>query len=183
MLTAPSGPMTAISAVGHARLMSARRCLLPMTMYAPPYALRVIYRHFGYGSLRIRVDELCAMANDAPVLLVRSWQVSWHVHQGDNGNVESIAEAHEARCFVGGVYIQYARQVSRLLRHYANGIAGHTCETYDYIGREEPLDFHEIAVIHDSEDDLLHVVGLYRVVGDHIAQRIIRTGRIIKGDD
>src|SRR6266516_3719777 len=42
MLTAPSAPITAISAVGHANETSARRCLEFMTRYAPPYALRVI---------------------------------------------------------------------------------------------------------------------------------------------
>ena len=47
MLTAPSGPITAISAVGHAKLTSVRMCLLDITQYAPPYALRVITVSFG----------------------------------------------------------------------------------------------------------------------------------------
>ena len=47
MLTAPSMPMTAISAVGQARLRSPRMCLLDITSYAPPYALRVITVSFG----------------------------------------------------------------------------------------------------------------------------------------
>src|SRR5665648_948665 len=42
MFTAPPAPITAICAVGHARLTSAPSCLEPITMYAPPYALRVI---------------------------------------------------------------------------------------------------------------------------------------------
>ncbi|OGR16765.1 MAG: hypothetical protein A2559_00185 [Deltaproteobacteria bacterium RIFOXYD2_FULL_66_9] len=42
MFTAPSGPITAISAVGKAKLTSARMCLEAMTSYAPPYALRVM---------------------------------------------------------------------------------------------------------------------------------------------
>ena len=47
MFTAPSGPMTATSAVGHATLKSARMCLEDMTSYAPPYAFRVITVSFG----------------------------------------------------------------------------------------------------------------------------------------
>ena len=47
MLTAPSGPITATSAVGHAKLKSARMCFELMTSYAPPYALRVITVSFG----------------------------------------------------------------------------------------------------------------------------------------
>src|SRR5512147_1827956 len=45
--TAPLGPMTAISAVGHARLRSPRMCLELMTSYAPPYAFRVITVSLG----------------------------------------------------------------------------------------------------------------------------------------
>ena len=36
MLTAPSGPITATSAVGQATLKSARMCFEDMTSYAPP---------------------------------------------------------------------------------------------------------------------------------------------------
>ena len=42
MFAAPWAPITAICAVGHATLMSAPRCLEPITSYAPPNALRVI---------------------------------------------------------------------------------------------------------------------------------------------
>ena len=47
MFTAPSAPMTAISAVGQARLKSAPRCFEHITSYAPPYALRRITVSFG----------------------------------------------------------------------------------------------------------------------------------------
>jgi hypothetical protein len=47
MLTAPSGPITATSAVGHAKLKSARMCFELMTSYAPPYAFLVITVSFG----------------------------------------------------------------------------------------------------------------------------------------
>ena len=39
--------MTAISADGQAKFTSVRMCLLDMTQYAPPYALRVITVTFG----------------------------------------------------------------------------------------------------------------------------------------
>ena len=47
MFTAPSAPITATSAVGHAKLKSARTCFELMTSYAPPYALRVMTVTFG----------------------------------------------------------------------------------------------------------------------------------------
>ena len=91
------------------------------------------------------------------------------------GILKASQKRTKRRCFVGGVYIKDTRQVGRLLRHYANGTASHACETYDYIGGKEPLYFHEIAVIHNSEDDVLHVVGFDWVIGDHLAQYLIRT--------
>lgn len=47
MLHAPSAPMTAISAVGYARLTSAPMLFEFMTMYAPPYAFLVMSVTFG----------------------------------------------------------------------------------------------------------------------------------------
>src|SRR5690606_41408689 len=47
MFTAPCAPITAICAVGQAKLRSAPRGLEPMTSYAPPAALRAITVTFG----------------------------------------------------------------------------------------------------------------------------------------
>jgi hypothetical protein len=47
MLTAPSAPITAISAVGQAKFASVRMCFELMTQYAPPYALRVMTSSLG----------------------------------------------------------------------------------------------------------------------------------------
>lgn len=47
MFTAPWAPITPICALGQARLRSAPSFLEPITMYAPPKALRVITVSFG----------------------------------------------------------------------------------------------------------------------------------------
>ncbi len=47
MLAAPSGPMTAISAVGQANTKSALRWREHIAMYPPPYAFRRISVIFG----------------------------------------------------------------------------------------------------------------------------------------
>src|SRR5215467_5049525 len=47
IVMAASGPKTAISAVGHAKFTSALRFLLPIAMYAPPYALPIMQVTFG----------------------------------------------------------------------------------------------------------------------------------------
>src|SRR4029077_13649659 len=96
MLTAPSGPITAISAAGYDTLKSARMCLLPMTSYAPPYDLRVItvilrhvvvhaavllsrdHRDLRHRRLGERVEQLRAVLDDAAVLLVRAREKARH---------------------------------------------------------------------------------------------------------
>jgi hypothetical protein len=35
------------------------------------------------------------MPDDPLVLLVRAWQEAWHVHKGDDGDVEGVTEADE----------------------------------------------------------------------------------------
>src|SRR6185312_15991076 len=62
--TAPFGPMTAISAVGHATLKSPRMCFELMTSYAPPYALRVMTVSLG------TVASQYANNNLAPCLMM-----------------------------------------------------------------------------------------------------------------
>jgi len=47
MFTAPSGPITAISAVGHARFHVTPDCFDDMTSYAPPYPCGVITVSLG----------------------------------------------------------------------------------------------------------------------------------------
>ena len=74
MFTAPSGPITAISAVGHARLISVRICFDPITQYAPPYALRVITVIFGTVASAIGIEQLRPVADDAAELLLRAGQ-------------------------------------------------------------------------------------------------------------
>src|SRR6266480_4960901 len=71
MLTAPSAPITAISAVGYAKFMSARICLEFITQYAPPYAFRVMTVTFG------TVASANANSSFAPCLMMPPY--SWTV--------------------------------------------------------------------------------------------------------
>src|SRR5439155_1748294 len=64
MFTAPSGPITAIPAVGYAKFASPRMCLEDMTQYAPPYALRVMTVSFG------TVASQYANSSFAPCLMI-----------------------------------------------------------------------------------------------------------------
>ena len=48
------------------------------------------------GCLGEREEDLCTVADDAVVFGVRSGHESRGVNEGDHGDVEGIAEAHEA---------------------------------------------------------------------------------------
>ena len=52
---------------------------------------------FGTVASRKRKQQLGAVADDAAVLLLRAGQKAGHVFEGDQRNVEAVAEADEAR--------------------------------------------------------------------------------------
>ena len=101
MLTAPSAPITAISAVGHANDTSARRCFEFMTTYAPPYALRVMTwtrgtsGNFELDDDRIRFPDgaealytvvknpdsafVVPYFDNGDTMLVRQWRHAWDI--------------------------------------------------------------------------------------------------------
>ena len=108
MLTAPSAPITAISAVGHAKFRSVRMCLELITQYAPPYALRVITSQLGHRGLGEGVEQFRAIANDAAVLLLHAGKKPGHILERDQRNVECVAEAHEARRLYTRIDVEHA---------------------------------------------------------------------------
>lgn len=61
-----------------------------------------------HGGLGEGEQQLGSVADDAAVLLRRARQEARHVHEGDDGNVEGVAEAHEASTFHRGVDVQAA---------------------------------------------------------------------------
>ena len=54
----------------------------------------------GYGGLAVGVEQLRAMPDDAVMFLADARQEARHIHKGDDGNVEAVAEAHETRGLV-----------------------------------------------------------------------------------
>ena len=55
------------------------------------------HRHFRYRRLRVGVHELGTVDDDAAILLRQARQESWNVDEGQDRDVEGVAEAHEAR--------------------------------------------------------------------------------------
>src|SRR6185437_4596953 len=78
---------------------------------------------FGNGCGRVGKQHLCAVTNDAAILLLDAGQKSWCVYQRDQRNVEGVAVAHEGGDFVGGVDVEDAGERVRLVRDHTNTLS------------------------------------------------------------
>src|SRR5579884_661777 len=66
------------------------------------------HRDLGNGGFAIGIEQLRAMPDDAAVFLAHSRKEARHIDEGDDGNVEAVAEAHETRRFIRGIDVQHA---------------------------------------------------------------------------
>ena len=106
------------------------------------------------------------MNDDSAVLLLCAGQEAGNVHEGNDRNVECIAETHEAGGFSGRVDVQYSGQVSGLVGHNADGCASHVGESYYDVAGVVLVDLEELSVVNDGSDDVIHVVRLIGAVGN-----------------
>ena len=97
MLTAPSGPITAISAVGIGEVHVGADVLAAHDDVGAAVGLARDHRDLRHRRLAEGVEQLGAVRDDAAVLLVDARQEARHVDEGDDRQVEGVAEAHEAR--------------------------------------------------------------------------------------
>src|SRR6185295_6287600 len=62
----------------------------------------------------------------------------------------------------------------------ADGAPGDAPKTGDDVFGKGFGDFEELALVHDFQDQLLHVVGLVRIVGDQRVERHVDTADVVK---
>src|ERR1700733_13864439 len=98
------------------------------------------------------------MLDNATVLLRRTREKSRDIFEGDQRNVEAIAESHEAGTFDRSIDIERAGQHARLIGDDAHGAAVEARESYDHIFGVVLLHFEKVSVVHDGMDHVLHVV-------------------------
>jgi hypothetical protein len=122
---------------------------------------------FGVGE-----EQLGAVLDDAAVFLRGARQEAGHVDEGDDRDVEAVAEAHEARGLDRGLDVEAAGQHHRLVGDDADRPAVHAGEADDDVLGEVRLDFEEIALVHDLQDQFLHVVGLVGIVGISVSSEV-----------
>ena len=102
------------------------------------------------------------MADDAAELLLGAGQKAGHVLEGEDGNVEGVAEAHEARALHRGVDVEHAGEERGLVGDDADGAAVHAREADHDVPGPVLVNFEELAIVHHAVDRVLDVVGQVR---------------------
>ncbi len=111
------------------------------------------------------------MADDAAELLCGARKEAGNILEGQNRNVERVAEAHETRALHRRVDIQAAGQIGGLIGDDAHGTPVQPREAHHDVAGEVLMDFEEFAVIDHAMNDIGDVVGL---VGFGRHQRVER---------
>jgi hypothetical protein len=99
------------------------------------------------------------MANDALLLDRRTNDEARHVVQKHERNRERITQPHEPRHLVRGIYVKGAAEHHRVRGHDADGLSTDASKAGDDVARPRTLHREEVAIVNDSSDDLVHVVG------------------------
>src|SRR3546814_4558760 len=82
------------------------------------------FRRLGIGEEQFR-----AMLDDAIIFLRRAGQEAGDVDEGDDRNLERVAETDEARRLLGRIDVEHAREHQRLVRDDADRAALDAPET------------------------------------------------------
>src|SRR5271167_3250398 len=138
-------------------------------------------RELGDGGGRVGEQNFGSVADDAPVFLLDAGQETGNVNEGQQRQVEGIAEAYEARHLVRGVNVEHTRQYARLAGHDAHGSSLHTSKTDHNVGGKAGLDFEEILVVDNALEDAANVVGDFGVCGHHMIELGIRFQWALEG--
>src|SRR5439155_9201530 len=111
-------------------------------------------------------QELGPVPDDAPVLLLRAGEESGHVDEGEERDVEAVAEPHEASGLDRRVDVERAREDLRLVPDDADGSALEAGEAHYDVLRPSFVDLEPRAAVHHAPDYIPHVVRLVRFLRD-----------------
>ena len=113
---------------------------------------------FGTVARGVGEQHLGAVPDDAAALLVDAGQEARHVDEGHQRNVEGVAEADEARALVGGIDVEAAGLLHRVVGDDADDDALR-CGRSRRSGCLAKLgvDLEQFAVVDQAADDRVHV--------------------------
>ena len=118
------------------------------------------------------------------MLLIHTRQETRNIDECDERDVERVAETDEPRRLLRGVDVEYSREVGGLICDDPDRMAGKSAETNDDVAGIERRHLEEGAIVDDQPDQLLHVVGFVRIVGNQSAQLGRHPVRwILRGDE
>ena len=114
------------------------------------------------------------------MLLVNARQEARHIEQNNERDIETVAEAYEARCLVRGVDVERACEVVGLVGHKAYGTSGEATETdYDILGKLR-LYLKEILLVADGFDDVLNVIRHVGISRYHVVEFVTYAMQVIR---
>ena len=121
-------------------------------------------RHARHCSFGVCKEELCAVADNAVVFLLRARHVTRNVDEREDRNVEAVAEANEACGLVAGVHVQRTGEALRLVSDDTHDITFEACKTDNNVLCEFRLDFEEGILVGKASDHVANVVSALEVV-------------------
>ncbi len=124
-------------------------------------ALRVMTVTFGRGGVAVGVQQLGRVAHQPFIFLLRRRQIARDVHEGDDGDVEGIAEPNETGRFDRRVVVQRAGVDRGFVGDDADADPVHVGEADHDVPGPVLLHLEELGVVGHLLDDLTHVVALW----------------------
>ena len=169
--------MTAMRAVGHSEVEVGRQLLGAHHRVRAAVGLADRDGHLRHVGLDDGVEEPAAALDDAVLLLLDAGQEARGVDDEHQRHVERVAEPHEAGGLVGGLVVDRARHVHRLVGDHPDRTAVDAGVTGDDRLAGLRGDVEEVAVVEDPQQDLVHVVGDVVGVGNEAVEF-----QVVRGD-
>ncbi len=118
------------------------------------------------------------MADDAAAFLGDAGHKAGDIDEGDQGDVENVAETDEAGAFVRGVDVEGAGFDGGVVGNDADDDALDAGETDDDVRGEERVNLEEGVGVGEAGDDAMYVKRSFGVLGDELVH--LRVGREVQ---
>jgi len=147
---------------------------------AEPVALAQDHGDIGHAHAGTDHEHAAHVADEGRSLGIRSNHETGRVAQGNDRQVEGIAELQEARRLVGRVRVDGAAEVHRVVGQHPDRPTVEAGEGGHHAGGEAGTQLKGGTDIEEALDDGVDVVGAAALGGDHVAQRQL-VGRLEGG--
>lgn len=110
------------------------------------------------------------MFDDTSELLVSARKESWHVSEGHNWHLESVAESDEASSFHRCINVEDTGQYLRLVCNHANHATFNLGEASDNVFGEARHNLIELVSVANAFDHSEHIVRLIWVMWHNVVK-------------